>query len=463
MKRILMVSLLAGLVLGACQKKIDDPDIDPTPDPDPPVGGVSNIVKDSAMFWAANLYLWYDQIPATFNHRSYNDPNEIMQAIRPYSKEPNFTNPVDRWSFGVLKREWDNVSSGVAADLGMGIFFMSSTDLRVSYVEPAGAAGKAGVQRSWRIAKINGSSNINTTDASINFIVDAIYGGDPATIEFVKPDATTQSLTLTPVSYQEQPILLDSVYQQGGQNIGYLVYNSFLGDVNKMKLEFKDLFDKFQAQNVNKMVVDLRYNGGGFVSLWEELADYLAPASANGQVMYAQEFNDNVAEYWDTAVNFQKKGTLEIQDIVFIISQNTASASEGLINSLTPHMNVKITGPSPSNGKPVGYAPWATGDWYVFPVLFRTVNSIGSGDYFDGFQPEVPVADGLDKAWGDIEEDCLASALRFLTTGQFRTMSVIPSRATPEYLNNYEKLPAAKKWKVTIDDTRPYNNMLRLQ
>jgi C-terminal processing protease CtpA/Prc len=307
----------------------------------------------------------------------------------------------------------------------MGIFFRSNNDLRVTYVEKDGAAGKAGVQRSWRLLKINGNSSINTSDASINFIVNAIYGGNAATVEFQKPDGTTQEITLTPVTYQEYPLALDTVYSNGGKKIGYVVLNSFLGD--------------------------LRYNGGGFVSLWEEMGNYLAPTAANGKVMYRQSFNNRYASQFDETVNFEKKGTVNPAKIVFIISQNTASASEGLINSLTPHTEVKIVGPSASNGKPVGYFPIPVGDWYILPVSFRTVNSNNQGSYFNGFIPESQVPDGLDKAWGDLTEDCLASAMKYLTTGSFRAANRESSRLTADYLESYQRLPM-KKMKVLVED-----------
>ncbi|KYP15865.1 S41 family peptidase [Flavihumibacter sp. CACIAM 22H1] len=458
MKRILMLSLLAGLVLGACQKKTENPT------PNPPGGGttpptMADKVKDTALLYARDIYLWYNQIPTSLNARSYADPGKIMEAIRPYSKEPGFTNPVDRWSFGVLKSEWDNVSGGVAADLGMGIFFRTNTDLRVTNVEPDGVAGKAGVERSWRIIKINGNSTINTSDASINFIVDAIYGGKTATIEFTKPDGTQKELTLTPVSYQEQPLALDTVYENSGKKVGYMVLNSFLGNQTQIKSAFANTFQEFNGKGITDLIVDLRYNGGGYVSLWEELANYLVPAASNGKVMYTESFNTKYSD-WDTSVFFVKKGNLNLQKIVFIISQNTASASEGLINCMRPHTTVKIVGPSASNGKPVGYFAIPVGTWYVFPVSFRTVNSANQGGYFDGFIPESQVPDGLDKPWGDLTEDCLASAMKYLTTGAFRVSGNEALRTNTEFMESYKRLPL-KKMKVLVEDRVNYAERMK--
>lgn len=449
MKRIIVFSLFVVYALGACKKERSS-----TPDPEPPpVVSEADKVKDTALDIAKDLYLWYTQIPSNFNPRTYADPDKVMQGIRPYSTEPGFTDPVDRWSFGILQTEWDNASSGISGDLGIGIFFLSSNDLRVSYVEKESAAGQAGVERTWQITKINGRSSITTSNADINFIVDAIYGGDPANITFKKPDGSSVDLTLTPSTYNEQPLILDTVYTSGGKNIGYFVLNSFLGDTTQIKNSFSRIFTKFAANNVSDIIVDLRYNGGGYVLLQEELANYLAPNGENGKTMYTQSFNNKYAQYNYTE-RFVKKGTVNPSKIVFIISQNTASASEALVNIMTPHVEVKTVGPSASHGKPVGFFNVPVGDWYVFPVSLRLVNSLNQGNYFDGFTPDNQVMDGLDKPWGDLSEDCLASAFKYLSTGSFKASTRDQVRTDLQLIRSYNTLKS-NKYKFMVESRNP--------
>lgn len=83
-------------------------------------------------------------------------------------------------------------------------------------------------------------------------------------------------------------------------------------------------------------------------------------------------------------------------------------------------MEVILVGPSRTYGKPVGYFPIPVGDWYIFPVSFRSTNKSGQGNYFDGFELNKQVADGIDKDWGDITETSLASVLKYIGTGGFR-------------------------------------------
>jgi carboxyl-terminal processing protease len=385
----------------------------------PPAPGVDK-VKDSAVLYSRDIYLWYSQIPASFNGQTYADPNAIMTAIRAYSTEPGFSQPVDRWSFGIKQQEWDNVSSGAAQDFGMNVFFKAEGDLRVRFVEKASPAGSAGIRRGWRITKINNNTNITTANA--NFIIDAVYNSSAGSFSFEKPDGSTTDINLNGASYQEHPVFFDSVYTAGTKKVGYLVFNSFLGDTTEIYNEFQRVFSKFTQANVDEVAVDLRYNGGGYVSVQQKLAGYLVNAAANGQLMMKEQFNDKYTQYNETT-NFQKQGSLNLSRVFFIVSSSTASASELLINNLKPYLDVELVGPGKTYGKPVGFFPIPVGDWYIFPVSFRSTNKNGEGNYFNGLALNNQVADGLDKDWGDVNESAFASVLRFVSTGAFRIQS----------------------------------------
>jgi C-terminal processing protease CtpA/Prc len=368
-----------------------------------------------------------------------------MKALRQYSIEPGFTGPVDKWSFAMKQAEWDKVSSGIAGDFGLGIFFHASDDLRVKSVEKESPAGRAGIRRGWRITKINGNSTINTSESSINFVVQTVFQSTNTSFTFQKPDGSTVDITLNTATYRENPIYFDSVYNVNNKKIGYLVFNSFLGDTSKMYTDFQRIFSGFAQQGVNDVVVDLRYNGGGYVSVMERLANYLVPSSANGSVMLKQEFNNKYSQY-NSTTTFKKLGSLNLNNIVFVVSSSSASASELLINSLKPHMNVTLVGPSKTYGKPVGYFPIPVGDWYIFPVSFRTTNSKGEANYFGGFPLNHQIADGLDKDWGDLNESAFRSAIAYITTGEFRM------QARDSYTRPYTVQPEVKAGNLVLDE-----------
>ena len=422
MKNRFLGAALVGFVFFFSCKKADlsAENRNPPTTSNAPVTTSAELLKDSALIYARDIYLWYNQIPTTFNAQGYADPDGVMQAIRQYSNEPGYSSPVDRWSFAVKQDEWNNVSTGVSSgDFGLNVFFRAEGDLRVRYVERESPAGRAGVRRGWRITAINGNKNIATSNA--DFIVQNIYKSSSASITFQKPDNSLVSLSLSAANYREHPVLLDSVYDIGSRKIGYFVFNSFLGDTIETYNEFSRVFGNFASRGVGDVVVDLRYNGGGYVSVQEKLANWLAPSSANGRLMMKQQFNNKYPQY-NTEDNFSKTGGLNLNRIFFIVSNSTASASELLINNLKPYMNVLLIGPSKTYGKPVGFFPIPIGDWYIFPVSFRTSNGSGEGNYFNGLPVNSQVADGLDKDWGNTGESCLQSALSYITTGAFRSM-----------------------------------------
>ena len=440
----LLLTLVSGaLVLGACKKHKGD-------DPGGGTGGTDKI-KDSAILIGRELYLWYSQIPSSFDAQKYADPDKIMNAIRAYSMEPGFPSAVDRWSFGIKQKEWDNVSSGAALDFGMSVFFRAEGDLRVKFVEKASPAGLAGIKRGWRITKINGSTNITTGNAA--FIVNAIFESTSVSLTLQRPDGTSIDMNLNAAAYQENPIFLDSVYTAGTKKVGYLVFNSFLGDTTAIYNKFQQIFNKFVAESVTDVVVDLRYNGGGYVSIQQKLANYLVKPSVSNTLMMTEAFNDKYGPYFNESALFKKIGTFNPDNIYFIVSNNTASASELLINNLKPHMNVKLVGPSKTYGKPVGYFPYPCGEWYVFPVSFRSTNSAGQGNYFDGIALDNTVGDGLDKDWGDITESSFASVLKHISTGSFRMRAGEVYQPNP-VVDESNDILSSTEFKGTVDARR---------
>lgn len=436
-KKILLVLILGLSIVSSCKKT--DKGTTPTPPPPPPPVTLADKIKDTALMYARDIYLWYKQIPADFNPRSYADPDAIMKKIREYSIEPGYASGVDRFSFAIKQAEWNNVSSGISGDFGLDVFFFNSptvtTDLRVKSVERESPAGKSGVKRGWRITKINGSSNINAADqASLNAVVDGVFYSTSTSFTFLKPDGTTVDISLNAASYQTHPVMADSVYTISGKKIGYLVFDSFIGDTVEIKSELNRVFNRFTTAAVNDVIIDLRYNGGGYVSLAERLSNYLAPSSATGSLMMKQEFNDKYSQY-NSSTYFGATGTLNLPRVFFIVSSSTASASELVINSLLPVMDVKLIGRNATYGKPVGYFPIPVGEWYIFPVSFKTVNKAGQSNYYNGFTPTALIADGLDKNWGDITETSLASAIKFITTGAFRLQAEPAYQELPQITN----------------------------
>lgn len=255
-----------------------------------------------------------------------------------------------------------------------------------------------------------------------------------ANFTFTKTDGSTVDLALTKNTYTANSVLYSNVITTGAKKTGYVVFNQFFGDVSRTELT--NVFSDFSSEGINELVVDLRYNHGGSTETQDALANLIAPLSANGKTMYTYVFNDSLTagrfpllsrkpgfsnisfKPADNTVAYQKTGNLNLSRVFFIVSRETASASELLINNLRPYLDVKLVGDT-TFGKPVGFFPISIFNYAIYPISFKTINSAGSAEYYDGFAPDKLAADGVNKNWGDLNDPSLASALHYITTGSF--------------------------------------------
>ncbi|HEX8378389.1 MAG TPA: S41 family peptidase, partial [Pedobacter sp.] len=341
--RILAPFFAVAILVNSCKKKADKESIEViTPNKVDTVTYKSqNDFRDSAYLITKDIYLWSDKLPAigVFKPRDVLTIHEVMNKVRTYQS-------LDKWSFAQLKAETEESQRGASTDFGFLVKFLpnSATEMRVTYVYTNSTAGHAGIQRSWKLNKIDGRIINRSIPEDVNYINNIFFGGtQSATFEFIKPDGSAFTTTLEKTSYVLNTVLYRNVYVRGSQKIGYLVFNQFAGPTSITELQ--SAMGYLEAQGINEMVVDLRYNPGGFVSTQDYLANTLAPQSVgkNQTVMYTYKFNENFKS-WDQSYKFDKIGTLNLSRIVFIVSPSSASASELLINNLKPVMNVKLIG-----------------------------------------------------------------------------------------------------------------------
>lgn len=366
-------------------------------------------IRDSLWAYMQDVYLWYDKLPSNFNPRSYATPESEMDALRAYQ-------PLDQWSFVEKASSFNSYfSDGETSDFGFWIKYDANNDLRVRYVYAQSPAGKAGVERGWKLTTINGQSVKSLSDDAL---ISAFYEATSTTFGFQKPDGSTATAPLTTATYTLNTILYNKIYEVAGKKVGYFVFNSFTGTPSQNEL--KTVLSTFEAAGVNEMIVDLRYNGGGDVDTQVMLANALAPSSVSrSSVMFSYLHNTKLSA-WNETIRFSKTGSLNLSRIFFITSAASASASELLINNLKPYLDVKTIGKT-THGKPVGMYGFEVMDYVIAPIAFKTVNAKNVGDYYDGIAVDADVADGLDKNWGDPLESCLASALAYIQTGSFAT------------------------------------------
>ncbi|HKZ65878.1 MAG TPA: S41 family peptidase [Chitinophagaceae bacterium] len=436
--RIIVLALTVVAISFSCKKKDNAGNNIPSSTQD-----AAELLMDSVYLYSKEVYFWNDRIPSydQFNPRQYkgsselNSAENVMEAIRNLQ-------PLDRYSFVTTKEESDAIQTGENKDFG---FFLKSASIDVvapldsiywfvNYVYDQSTAGVAGVERGWIINKVNGTQ-LGYDDASVNILNNTFFGSTTtANFEFIKPGNITATASLSKTSFTANSVLYKNILTSGGHKVGYLVFNQFFGAPSRVELG--NAFANFQSQGITELIVDLRYNPGGSTETQDTLANLIAPLAANNQKMYTYEFNPQLqqgnfpllkkkpefqnvsfAESVNT-VNYEKAGTLNLSRVFFIVTGSSASACELIINNLKPYMDVKLIGDT-TYGKPVGFFPIEISKYAIYPVSFRTINSAGNADYYNGFAPDKLSPDGVNKAWGDITEPSLAAALNYINSGTF--------------------------------------------
>lgn len=404
--------LFLGTLASSCKKDNENDGAKATAD-----------VRDSVYLYSKTYYLWNDRLPslASFNPTSYDSPEAVMEKVRTYSPLGTNGKNLDRWSFAMTKEKWDEVASGASGDLGISFGFVAANDLRVAFVYKNSDPGKQGVQRGWQITSVDG---ITANTANIDALSKALFK-ESTQVVFKKPDGTTQTLTLKVTSYQTNPVLTRSIISQNGKKVGYIAFSSFLGATASAELD--EAFAYFKANSVTDLIFDERYNGGGQVVLAEKIANLIVPRSAAGKLMYKDQHNQTLSKYsgYNTSENFSNPlptNNLNLSQVVFITTGETASASELLINVLKPYMTVKLVGET-TYGKPAGYYPLPVMNYYAFPLAVKQVNASNYGEYYEGLPVDRQQADDVTRNWGDPQELCIKDALSFITTGQFPASS----------------------------------------
>ncbi len=241
-----------------------------------------------------------------------------------------------------------------------------------------------------------------------------------------RPDSSEFDVDVTKALVTLDPVPLATTFVAGTTAVGYLDFRTF---VSTADAKLREAFAEFQAANITALVVDLRYNGGGLVTTAQLLMDLIGGFIADGQVQAQTLHNSTKSGFNRTTVfQTQPESLTLINNVVFITTGSSASASELVINSLEPHSVVRLVG-APTFGKPVGQAAlsYCTGQYLLRPVTFETVNSLDEGQFYDGLPVDCAETDELERDIGDPLEASLASALGLVENGRC-PVSPVPSK-----------------------------------
>ena len=392
----------------------------------------------------------------------YTDPSLLFNSLM-YQK-----GTVDKWSFIVndytIIQNW---IAGISKTMGYDfqLYLLNSTSDAVigviRYVYPGSPAEAAGLKRGNIFTKIDGTALTTTNYTAL--IAKETFALTLATISNGTLTATTTTPVMVAVQMQEDPLFLNKVITVNGAKVGYLVYNGFNSDFD---LKLNTIFQQFKTAGITKLILDLRYNGGGSV----QTAIYLASmiySNSTAKVFTKSVWNSLYAQY-NSSDSFTDKITtstgttpinsLGLADVYFIVSGETASASELLINGLRPYVNARVIGLN-TYGKYVasvtiydyaldskgGLIPDGKGDYVkvtnhkyaMQPIVAKYANSLGVSDFVNGLTPDLVLAKediGNMLPLGDENEQYLKATLDYMKLGKSLSLPNPSSLANSKYL-----------------------------
>jgi hypothetical protein len=386
----------------------------------------------------ADIYFWYYAMPAV-NPVFYRSPEAYLEAVRYQELDSSFS------YIGSAATEEAFYSDSQYVGIGFATSF-DGVNYRVAQVFPDSPASEAGMVRGDTFVEIGGRTieDLLANDllgsalgpATEGYEVDVVFRR--ASGELVPAHLTKRVITIPTVTNTQVYTLED------GRKVGYVFFRNFVEpSVDALNTAFAQL----KEAGASELVLDMRYNGGGLVSVAQHLASLIGGARTDGQLL-AQYFHNDRNQFRNRDIRFEsKEQALRLDRVIVVTTRSTASASELVINALRPFIQVITVGET-SYGKPVGMYGINFCEKVLYPVAFTLRNANGEGDYFSGFTPTCPAGDDIDRQLGDPAEASLAEALRFIATGE-----CTPRPAEPEVARTARRaaLPRATGFQALIN------------
>lgn len=449
MKKILV--LLVAAIAFSCSKD-DDLSLPNTVNPD---GSVDVEVQDF-MWKAMNFwYFWQANVDDLADDRFENTDAGSAEYTTFLDSEDDpaafFENKLqyieDRFSFyNEDYRELTNSLAGISKSNGLEfglVQFQDSDEIFgfVRYIIPNSNAATVEIQRGDLFTGVDGETLTTSNYISLLFGENDTYTLNMADFDNGNFTPNDVEITLTKEEgLAENPVLLSKSFTIGGENIGYILYNQFTNEYDDdLYSAVKDL----KSAGITNLVMDLRYNPGGSVNTTRLLASMIYGTNTSDLFLrkryndkLQEQFNDSQLEiYFADKVNGETINSLGLSKLYVLTSSSSASASELLINSLEPYMDVIQIG-DVTRGKnefsttlvddrdnSYLYTPSRVNDinpdnqWAIQPLIGRNENADGFFDFTSGLQPDYELKEDYSNLGilGELNEPLLAKAIEVIT------------------------------------------------
>lgn len=268
--------------------------------------------------------------------------------------------------------------------------------LAVQGVYKSSSADEAGIKRSVGITHVD--NQILTLNNWYQHCLKLLQPTSTSTV--VVKDYNGKSYTINSGPIYANPV----IYHRVKNKIGYLVYSYFGSGFDQ---ELFEVFKQFKNENITDLILDLRYNGGGDVRSANLIASCIAGETCIGKTFASYRYNQERMEVLGNKRDIEKfsyssyqnlnnislsAGGLNLRRVYCLVTNNTASASELVINSLEGiGIDVILIG-NTTRGKNVGMEgvelTAGTDKYLLFPITFQAYNAAGYGDFENGFTPD---------------------------------------------------------------------------
>ncbi|WP_324721219.1 S41 family peptidase [Salinimicrobium sp. HB62] len=398
--------------------------------------------------WRAmnDMYLYKADVPelADDHFENQDELNEFLESFA--SPEELFYRGLvadhDEFSFLVsdyraLERSFDGLNLSNGMQYGIIPYTTNSEEVvgYVRYVLPNTSAEEKGIERGDLFNTVDGVQL--TRENYFRLLQPATYTIGLAEVRDEQVVSTGETVTLQKEEYSTNPVYIAKTLTTENGKVGYLMYNGFTSSFDAV---LNNAFAMFKAEGISDLIVDLRYNSGGSVETANDLASMITGQFA-GEIFSKEQWNEDYQTLLETTApeslinRFNSNigtgaaiNSLGLSKVYFITTLRTASASELLINSLKPYIEVIQVGEnttgkfqasttlydSPNfrrNGANLSHT------YAVQPLIYKTLNANNVSDYVNGLEPDVEISENIQTLGilGDPQEPLLAAALAVIS------------------------------------------------
>ncbi|MDQ7918540.1 S41 family peptidase [Mesonia sp. MT50] len=419
----LLLLILTSLSISSCFKDLDDERIQAS---DQDIQGfIYKVMSRHYLYKGEKSVLADEKFPNKAELDAYlntfNSPKDLFSDL--LFSQDRFSFLVD--NYRELEQQFNGTTKNNGMEFGL-VKIQSSGEVfgYVRYVLPNTSAEQNQVERGMIFNRVD---NQTLTATNFNDLLTAdTYSIGLATFEDGTLTPLESSINLQKQEYTENPIFIAKTLTVEQQKIGYLMYNGFRQNFDA---ELNNAFADFKADGIQDLVIDVRYNGGGSIELCNDLSS-MVTGQFNGELFSTQVYNQN---FGDKKILFNTKissgasiNSLYLSKVYVLTTGNTASASELLISSLMPYIDVVQVGAT-TLGKFQGSRTFYDSqdfsrngnnlnlghEYAVQPLILKSVNANGFTDYVDGLAPDIEIDEDFSSLGilGDPNETLLKTAI----------------------------------------------------